>query len=116
MLFMLSLNPMKPKIHILLVGALCLSVSVMLATEKSFETKVVNDYHVGDLSKIEFTAAPSLQLVYNHNFDFVGTIEHLDYSFKRECTRVEYVAGKVQNKALPLSRKLWLLNCQIALK
>jgi hypothetical protein len=97
--------------YILLIAAGLFSMSVLSAAPVSFKaTFVVVEDHAFDISKIE-----PVHPVILHNYD-MGTVETGGIGFARSYTTLEYVNGKVINKALPLCRKLWLMNCQIALK
>lgn len=100
--------------YILLIAAGLFSISVMSAARSDrTPTEVAKESQAFDLSKIEpFEPASALQI---HNFD-MGYIEYGGIGFERSYTPVEFAEGKVNNKALPLCRKLWLINCQIALK
>lgn len=104
---MRNFTPMKKSILItcFMLGAFLTSVAF---TPHSHYDKFVKSEYGYSVSKIV-----------DGNVDYVfspANMEpyHVDYQVSTVCPC--YKAGEINNRALPLSKKIWLLNCQIALK
>ena len=98
---------MKNKITLCFLSliAICFSVAAFSNNSDWHKKYVKSELVKLDVSKIEASITPG-----------VATYETYDIAFRRNYIRVSYSSPKVQNKALPLCKNIWLLNCQIALK
>lgn len=101
---------MKPIRHILCLSVLLLSISVAFGSSTHYIVKA--DF----VKKYEYNIAPTNDpsVIVFHFEAIVPAPTALDS--RREYVQVKYEDLKPNNKALPLGRKLWLINCQIALK
>lgn len=102
---------------ILLCGAmLALSVSVAFAAEKSTKSSTVDWQHDDGLtvSDVAFVNTPTFCLTSVDHDMLAG--EYLVFEPVKEGYIEHYDGLKLNNKALPLAKKIWLINCQIALK
>lgn len=101
---------MKPIRHILCLSVLLLSISVAFGSSTHY--KGSNAY----VKEYKYSIAPTNDLSGSvFHFDAIA-YEPVALDSIRDYVQVKYEDLKPNNKALPLGRKLWLINCQIALK
>lgn len=100
------------KIFLLAVG-MTLSMSVVMSA-RDVKKSPCEDFDVG-APGLAFENG-SLDFSFGlHNYDMLAGVP-LVIEYVRAEYRDVYVGLELNNKALPLSKRLWLINCQIAQK
>lgn len=103
---------------LLIASTLALSASVAMAKEHG-ATLVIVDHSPGSIEELAGIVIEkanfSLTDLKVYNPDILAA-EALRFEVVRQSYREEYAGLKLNNKALPITNRLWLINCQIALK